>query len=62
VSYGLGLIAKLNKGSRITLTRERVDDDLWLPTSIRFVGEGRAVLFRRLNVDFAADWFDYRKP
>jgi hypothetical protein len=62
VSYGLGLIARLNKGTRITLTRERVDDDVWLPTSVRFVGEGKAVLFRRLNLDFAADWFDYRKP
>lgn len=61
LSYGLGLIARLNEGTRVTLVRQPVDDQVWLPTSVRLVGEGRAVLFRRLNVDFAVDWFDYRR-
>ena len=61
ISYGYGLLARLNEGTVVTLLRERVEDGLWLPTSIRFRGEGRALLLRKLTVDFAIDWFDYRK-
>lgn len=61
ISYGYGLIARLNEGTVVTLLRERVDDDIWLPTSIRFQGEGRALLLRKLTVDFRIDWFDYRR-
>jgi hypothetical protein len=54
------MIARLNAGTRVTLLRDQVEGGIWLPTSIRFKGEGRAVLFRKLNVDLAIDWFDYR--
>ena len=43
-----------------TKSVEPVAGGIWLPTSIRFAGEGRAILFRKLNVDFAIDWYDYR--
>jgi hypothetical protein len=61
ITYGFGLVARLNKGTVVTLTRERVEPNLWLPTSMRFVGQGRALLIRKLNVDFGVDWFDYRR-
>lgn len=62
ISYGLGLMARVNKGSAVTLLRERIDDHIWLPTSIRFKADGRALFaLRKLNIDFAVDWFDYRK-
>jgi len=61
VVYGYGMLARLNKGATVTLRRERVDDNLWLPVSIRFNGEGRALLFRKLTINFALDWFDYRR-
>jgi hypothetical protein len=60
MSFGLGMIARLNEGTHVTLVREPVAGGIWLPTSIRFVGEGRAMVFRKLNVDFAIDWYDYR--
>jgi hypothetical protein len=60
MSFGLGMVARLNEGTRVTLVREPVEGGIWLPTSIRFTGEGRAMLFRKLNVDFAIDWYDYR--
>jgi hypothetical protein len=60
ISYGLGVVARLNKGATVTLVRERVDGDTWLPTSIRFAGDGRAMLFRKLHVDHLIEWFDYR--
>jgi hypothetical protein len=62
LSYGFGLLAKLRKGSVVTLTRERVDDRIWLPTSITFKGDGRALFaLRKLNIDFVVEWFDYRR-
>ena len=61
ITYGYGLLARLNEGTVITLIRQHIDDDIWLPTSIRFQGEGRALLLRKLNIDFRIEWFDYRR-
>ena len=61
ISYGLGVVARLNKGATVTLVRERVDADTWLPTSIRFSGDGRAMLIRKLHVDHLIEWFDYKR-
>jgi hypothetical protein len=43
----------------VALTRERIDDHVWLPTSIRFTGSGRAMLFRKLSIDHVIEWFGY---
>lgn len=61
ISFGFGLLARLKEGSTVTLVRERVDESIWLPTSVRFHGDGRALLFRTLRVDHVIEWFDYRK-
>jgi hypothetical protein len=61
ISYGLGVVARLNKGATVTLVRERVDAETWLPTSIRFSGDGRAIVFRKLHVDHLIEWFDYKR-
>jgi hypothetical protein len=61
VSFGYGVLARLNKGATVTLRREMVHESLWLPVSMRFSGEGRALLLRKLTIDFAVDWFDYRR-
>jgi hypothetical protein len=59
VSFGWGMIAKLYKGSTARFTRRRIDG-AWLPIESRFKGQGRALLFRRLDIDFARDYSDYR--
>jgi hypothetical protein len=61
VSFYGGVVARVNKGAKVTLRRERVQENLWLPVSLRFDGEGRALLVRKLTINFAVDWFDYRK-
>ena len=61
ISFGYGMLARLNEGSVVLVERRLVDGDAWLPTSMRFKGEGRALLFRKLVIDFAVDWFDYRR-
>jgi hypothetical protein len=62
VSFGGGFIARLNEGAAVSLTREQVDDGVWLPTSIRMRGDGRALLLRRMNIDYFIEWFDYEIP
>jgi hypothetical protein len=61
ISYGLGFVARLGEGTKATLARERVDSAVWLPTSIRLSGDGRALLFRKLNVDYVIEWSNYRR-
>jgi hypothetical protein len=61
ISFGFGLIARLNEGSTVTLHRQPIGNGIWLPTSIRFAGEGRALLLRKLNVDQRIEWSEYKK-
>jgi hypothetical protein len=61
VVFGYGMLARLNKGATVMVRRERIEPNLWLPVSMRFDGEGRALLFRKLTINFAVDWFDYRR-
>jgi predicted secreted protein len=61
ISFGFGLIARLNQGTTVTLNREPITGGIWLPTSIRFAGEGRALLIRRLNVDQRIEWSEYKR-
>lgn len=60
VSYGLGMVVRLRKGATMSLTRAPVEGDAWMLTSLRFTGQGRAMLFRRLTVNHVIEWFDYR--
>jgi hypothetical protein len=61
LSFGYGVLGRVNKGATVTVGRQRIDGNLWLPVSIRFDGEGRALLFRKLTINFALDWFDYQR-
>ena len=59
VSFGWGMIAKIYKGSTARFTRRRVGE-AWLPVETRFDGAGRALMVRRVDIDFRRDYFDYR--
>ena len=61
LSYGLGFVARLAAGTKATLSRERIDSAVWLPTSIRLSGDGRALLVRKLTIDYVIEWFNYKR-
>lgn len=61
LTYGFGLVARLGRGTTVHLTREPVEHAVWMPTSVRFLGSGRALLFRRLEIDQVIEWFAYRR-
>ena len=60
ITYG-GIVARLGEGTTATLTRRPIADRVWMPTELTLAGRGRAVLFRTLVVDYAIEWFDYRR-
>lgn len=59
VTFGWGVIAKLHQGCAVRFTRGRIGG-AWLPVETRFEGTGRALLFRRVTIDFERDYFDYK--
>jgi hypothetical protein len=61
LTYGGGLVASLGEGTTATVTRRRVGGDVWMPTALTLNGQGRAVVFRKLVVDYEIEWFDYRR-
>lgn len=58
--FGLGFVARLGEGTTATMTRLPVAGDVWMPTRLTLSGRGRAAVFRRLVVDYAVEWLDYR--
>jgi hypothetical protein len=62
ISFGLGIVARLNKGTAASLTRRPMPGgDVWMPAELTLSGRGRAALFRRLVVDHSIEWFDYER-
>jgi hypothetical protein len=66
ISFGFGIVARIDRGTTGWLTRRPAETglktDLWMPTSLRLSGSGRAMLFlRKLRIEYRAEWFDYRR-
>ena len=61
ISYGYGIVARLGEGTTATVRRKPIGHGLWMPTELTLAGKGRAVVFRRLVVDYSIEWFDYRR-
>jgi len=60
IAFG-GFIARISDGTRAMMTRREVAPGIWMPTRATFTGEGRALLFRKLKIDYSVEWFDYKK-
>ena len=61
VTIGWGILARLRKGAKVTLQRTKVNDEVWLPASLRVIGTGRTLMFRGFKIDSVTQWFDYKK-
>jgi hypothetical protein len=61
VSFGMGVLARLSAGSHAAFERQTIEDDVWLPTSARFTGNGRIMLVKGFHVDVLNEYSDYRK-
>ena len=61
LKFGLGLIAKLNKGAQITVQRRKINDEIWLPEEASFYGTGRILLFKGFRFQTKSKYSGYRK-
>jgi hypothetical protein len=61
LSFGFGLIARLKPGARVFFARQKVNDEVWLPSEARFTGKARLFLVKALSIDALSQYSDYRK-
>ncbi len=61
LSFGFGILARLKKGARAELARRKINDEIWLPSEARFIGQARLLLVKGLNIDALSEYSDYRK-
>ncbi len=61
LKFGLGVIARLNKGARMTFRRRKVNDEVWLPAEAFFQGSGRILVFKGFRFQVRSEYFDYKK-
>ena len=58
---GGGVLAKLAKGASFTLEQERVNDEVWLPTTADINLSVRVLLVKGIDVNQIIKSYNYRK-
>ena len=61
LSFGLGLLARVHKGTTATYQRRKVNDEIWLPAQVTWNGTGRLFLVKRERVRGRSEFSGYRK-
>jgi hypothetical protein len=61
LSFGFGIVAKLNKGARMVFQRRLINDEVWLPARSLFTGTGRILLLKGFRIDQETIFSDYKK-
>lgn len=61
LSFGLGLLARVHKGTVATYERRKVNNEVWLPAKVTWTASGRVLLFRRLRLRGISEFSGYRK-
>ena len=61
LSFGLGLLARVHKGTVATYERRKVNNEAWLPAEVTWTASARVALVRRLRLRGVAEFSNYRK-
>ena len=61
LSFGLGLLARVHKGTVATYQRRKVNGETWLPAEVTWTASGRLFLLRRLRLRGVSTFSDYRR-
>ncbi len=61
LSFGLGLLARVHKGTVATYQRRKVNNEVWLPAQVTWTASGRIFLLRRLRLRGISEFSNYRK-
>lgn len=60
ISFG-AFLARIHKGTRITVDVGRINDEVWLPKHVQFHADVRLALVKNFNVDVEQTFRDYKK-
>ena len=60
VTIGWGIIGRVHKGSRLSISRQRFED-AWLPSELSYQATGRTLLFRPFDIAVTTTYSDYRR-
>src|SRR5262245_22011605 len=61
ISIGAGLLAKVQKGSRLTFERRKINNEIWLPVRVDAALNGRLFLLKGLNLHQLTEYSDHKK-
>ena len=61
ISFGGGVLAKFKKGATFTLEKERVNDEIWLPSQADINFSARVLLFKGIDINQVEKFYDYQK-
>jgi hypothetical protein len=61
LSFGMGLLARVHKGTVATYERRKVNNEVWLPGKVTWTASGRLLLLRRLRLRGISEFSGYRK-
>lgn len=61
LSFGLGLLARIHKGTAATFQRRKVNGEVWLPAEVTWTASARVMLLKRLRQRGTSEFSDYRK-
>jgi hypothetical protein len=61
ITFGLGLLARMHKGSTMAFRRTLVNGEIWLPAEARFRLVGKTLVFRKFALESATQFSDYKK-
>jgi len=60
-SFGLGLLARVHKGSKAAFERRKVNGEQWLPARATYTASARVMLVKMLRIGGTSEFSDYRK-
>jgi hypothetical protein len=61
VSFGLGLLARVHKGSQASFQRRKVNGEAWLPAVARYSASARIALVKTFRRGGTSEFSDYKK-
>lgn len=61
LSFGMGFLARVHKGTVATYQRRKVNNEVWLPGQATWTASGRVLLLRRLRLRGISEFSNYRK-
>ena len=61
LSFGMGVLARLHKGARLSFLRRKINGEVWLPAVVTYSGSARVGLLFTLRRTGSSEYSGYRK-